>query len=152
MRKTVILASLLLATVSLAARADDGYSYLTAVYNGAEESYELATVQKITFEEGYVVITTSRGEARLPQSEMEKMYFSSVATTVDQLPVQSQSLRMEGGLLRASGEGLLHIYNTAGQLVQMASVEGEMNISLATLPKGVYVANMGDETIKIVKK
>ncbi len=148
----MIASLLLMAVVSLTARADDGYGYLTAVYNGTEESYELATVQKITFEEGYVVITTSRGETRLPQSEMEKMYFSIVATAVDQLPGQSPRLRMEGGLLRASGEGLLHIYNAAGQLLRMASVEGEMNISLATLPKGVYVANMGDETIKIVKK
>ena len=46
---------------------------------------------------------------------------------------------------------MLYIYNAAGVLVQMAQVKDGARISLESLPKGVYVASMGEQTIKIKK-
>ncbi len=150
MRKFIVIATLLSAAC-LQTRADD-YKYLTAAYNNTEESYELATVQKITFEDGNVVITTSKGVVALPEDQMEKMYFSATATAVESLATESQSLSYSNGLLHASGKALLYIYSSAGQLVQAANVDGEMSISLRGLSEGVYVVSMGEETIKVLKK
>jgi len=148
MKKLTIMA--LLFAGSLSATADD-YKYLTAAYNSQEKSFELATVQKITFEDGNVVITTSNGTTTLPQDEMEKMYFSATATAIKSMATESENLKMSNGMLKANGKGMLHIYNSAGQLVQMANIEGETNISLKSLSKGVYIVNLGKQTIKVNK-
>ncbi len=149
MKKLFIMA--LLTASSLGTRAED-YKYLTAAYNSIEQSFELATVQKITFENDNVVITTSQGITNLPLSTMEKMFFSDVATAIESMGTESENLKMSDGLLHASGKGLLYIYNSMGQLTQMAQVDGEMNISLSTLPKGIYIVSLNDETIKISKQ
>lgn len=48
-----------------------------------------------------------------------------------------------------TGTGILHIYNEVGALVQMAHVQDGANINLNSLPKGIYVVNMGQKTIKV---
>ncbi len=149
MKKLFIMA--LLTASSLGTMAED-YKYLTAAYNSIEQSFELATVQKITFENDNVVITTSQGITNLPLSTMEKMFFSDIATAIESMGTESENLKMSNGLLHASGKGLLYIYNSMGQLTQIAQVDGEMNISLSTLPKGIYIVSLNDETIKISKQ
>ncbi len=149
MKKLIIMA--LLAAGNLHAMAQD-YKYLTAAYNSIEQSFELATVQKITFEGDYVVVTTSEGVTNLPLNQMEKMFFSADPTAVEALASESQGLKLVGGVLTAKGDGLLYIYDTAGRLVQMVHVDGEMRISLSSLHRGIYIVNLGNETIKIGKK
>ncbi len=149
MKKLMIMA-VMLAAGCVTALAQD-YKYLTAAYNSVEKSFELATIQKITFEDGKVVITTSNGVTQLPQSEMEKMYFSATATAIESMALESDDLKMKDGTLNVNGKGLLHIYNSAGLLVQMANVDGQTNISLKNLPKGVYIVNLGKQTIKVSK-
>ncbi len=150
MKKRLLIAALLTA-VSLCGMAQE-YKYLTAAYNGVEQSFELATVQKITFEDDNVVVTTSQGIMSLPLGEMEKMFFSAEATAISSLKSTGKSLTMDGNLLRVSGKGYLYIYNTEGQLVRMAHADGDMSVSLSSLPKGVYIVSLGDETIKITKQ
>ncbi len=149
MKKLIIM--VLLTVGSLHAMAQD-YKYLTAAYNSVEQSFELATVQKITFEDDNVVITTSQGVTNLPLNQMEKMFFSSDPTAVESLASESQGLKLMNGVLTARGNGLLYIYDTAGRLVQMAHVDGEMRVSTTSLHRGIYIVNLGNETIKIGKK
>ena len=82
MKKLLIMALLAVGTM---AHAED-YKYLTLGYNSVEASVELATLQKITFENGNVVVTTSNGTQTFPLAQMEKMYFSANATGIQQLP------------------------------------------------------------------
>ncbi len=147
MRKLTLL---LLTTFTLMAFADD-YRYLTAVYDDVEQSFKLATVQKITFEQGNVVIATSQGTTSIPQASMQKMFFDAQPTAVEALPEASQSLTLNGTTLSATGQGLLCVYNTAGQLVSIAQVDGQASLSLASLPKGVYIISLAGETIKVSK-
>ncbi len=149
MKRLTIMA--LLTAGSLYATAQD-YKYLTAAYDGVERSFKLATVQKITFEGDNVAVTTSQGTTALPLNQMEKMYFSAEATAIEAMASESKSLSVDGELLCATGEGTLYVYNAGGQLVRMAHVESNMLLSLSSLPKGVYIANLGDETIKISKQ
>ena len=149
--KRIFLAALLL-TGSLALMADD-YQFLTVAHSSVEKSIELASIQKITFEvaAGNVVVTTTEGEVRFPISEMEKMYFSTTATALEALPLKSEGLTLKGGQLKVKGDGLLRIYAANGTVQRMAQVQGEASISLENLPKGIYIVNLGDQTIKIRK-
>lgn len=149
MKKSLVMA-LLLSAGSMSAMADD-YKYLTVATSNAEESIELATIQKITFEGTNVVVTTSAGQATFPQSEMQKMFFSTTATAIEAMPQQSESLKVNKGILNVKGNGMLHIYGSNGALQRMAKVEGEAKISLNNLPKGVYIISMGNQTIKVSK-
>lgn len=138
---------------SLVAFADD-YAYLTIGYNSIEQSIELATIQKITFDtssENMVVTTSTGNEITFPLTQMEKMFFSATATAIESLPEKSKNLSVSGGVLRANGNDMLYIYGSNGMLQQMTKVKGSVAVSLQTLPKGVYIVRMGDQTIKISK-
>ena len=148
--KQLLLMGTLLFVGCLSTMAQD-YKYLTASYNSTEKSFLLATVQKITFEDGNVVITTSKGVTKLPQEEMEKLFFSTTSVAIESMALESENLKMVNGILKAKGNGILHIYNSAGQLIQLANVDGEMNISLSKLPKGIYIVNLDGQTIKVNK-
>lgn len=140
----------LMAAMSATMMADT-YEYLTASYNEVEQSFSLASIKKITFEGDQIVVYTTEGEVRLPQEEISKMYFTSTPTAIESMAEQSKGLQMQDGKLTATGKGMLHIYNSNGTLLQMAQVNGTMNISLSELPKGVYIVNLGKETIKVAK-
>lgn len=147
--KKLLLAALILGS-SANAMADD-YKYLTAKYNNEEQSIELATIRKITFETGNVVVYTSEGQVTFPLSEMEKMFFSDIPSAIESMPMETASMKVSDGVLCVSGKGLLRIYSSNGQLQQMAKVDGSARISLQSLPKGIYVANLGNQSIKFNK-
>lgn len=136
-----------------AAVAQDNLKYLTVTTTSEESSIELAKIQKITFDTAnkLVVVTTSEGEVKFPQTEMQKMFFSDAATAIESLPAKSSNLKMKAGVLTAKGSGLLRIYNASGALQRMANVEGSARINLSNLPAGVYIINMGEQTIKVRK-
>ena len=138
---------------SLFAFADD-YAYLTVGYNSIEQSIELATIQKITFDtsaEKMTVTTSTGNEIDFPLTQMEKMFFSATATAVESLPEKSKNMSVSGGVLRVSGNDMLYIYGSNGMLQQITKVKGSAAVSLQTLPKGVYIVRMGNQTIKISK-
>lgn len=149
MKKQTLIAALLMAA-STTAMADE-YQYLTVAYNKVEQSIELATIKKITFENNLVVVTTTEGQVTFPQSEMEKMFFSVTPTAIKELPTESNNMQVSGNTLQVKGNGLLHIYSSNGTLVRMAKVEEQASISLGNLPKGIYIINLGNQTIKVTK-
>ncbi len=135
-------------SLSLPGQADD-LQYLTANYNNREKSIELASVQKITFENDNVVIATSAGDVTLPVGEMEKLYFSSTATAVESLAGSTANLTCQDGVIYAKGNGLLRIYNVNGQIQRMGTVQGSATITTHTLPRGLYIVQLGNDVIKI---
>ena len=147
MKTKSILAALLL-MVSINMMAD---KYLTITYSGTEQNIALPIVQKITFEEGYVVVTTTEGTHSYPISILDKMTFTESATAIKALPEQEENLTYKDGTLAIKGDGMLRVYNTSGALVSIANVKEGANISLEGLPSGVYVVRMGDKAIKVRK-
>jgi len=147
MKTKNILAALLL-MVSANMMADN---YLTITYSGLEQNISLPTVQKITFEEGFVVVTTSEGKHSYPISILDKMSFTESADAIKALPEQAENLTFKNGTLSVKGDGFLRIYNTAGALVSIANVKEGANVSLDNLSTGVYIVRMGDKAIKIRK-
>lgn len=146
--KSILAALLLMASTSVMA---DSYNYLTLTYDGSEQSISLPIVQRITFEEGYVVVTTTEGKHSYPIALVEKITFTENATAIEALPEEAKDLTYKNGTLSIKGDGMLRVYNTGGALVSIAYVKEGANISLAKLPAGVYIVRMGEKTIKIKK-
>ena len=146
--RNLLAALLLLACTSMLA---DNFKYLTISYNGSEENISLPIVQKITFQNGYVVVTTTEGENSYPISVMERITFTESADAIKALPEQAEDLTYENGTLAIKGNGLMRVYNTSGALVSIANIKEGANISLDGLPTGVYIVRMGDKAIKIKK-
>lgn len=143
----IMVAAALLCATNIAA---DEYNYLTVTCTNAEQSISLPTVQKITFSDGNAVVTASdRNIYTYPLTELQKMSFTATATAIKALPTQEKGLTCKDGTLKVTGTGILHIYNEVGALVQMAHVQDGANINLNSLPKGIYVVNMGQKTIKV---
>ena len=148
--KTLIAAMLLMASASMMA---DNYNFLTIKHGDTEDDISLPTVQRITFEEDYVVVTTSEGKFSYPISVLDKMTFTEKddATAIEALPEQAKDMTYKDGTLAIKGDGMLRVYSTNGALVSIAYVKEGANISLDKLPAGVYVVRMGDKTIKVRK-
>lgn len=147
MKTKSILAALLL-MVCTSMMAD---KYLTITSRGTDQSIPLPVVQKITFEEGYVVVTTTQGTHSYPIANLDKMTFTETGDAIKALPEQAENLTYKDGVLAIKGDGMLRIYNTSGALVSIANVKEGANVSLDGLPAGVYIVRMGDKTIKIRK-
>ena len=125
--KTTIFAALF-SMLSLSAFADDYTLYVqTAV---AEYTYAFDDLQRITFDNGNMVIATKSGESTsVGIATISRVYFDNVATGVE---------KVEPTVVTADKEG----YDLSGRSV---SVNTE-------LPKGIYVVKEGGKTRKIVKK
>ena len=143
--------SIFMLTSAVFMMAED-YKYINVISNGAGESIELSTVQKLTFTDTQVIVHTEAGEMAFPLTEMEKMTFTVSANAIDVLPLQTESLQFMQGQLVTNGKGILRIYNANGVLMQIAAVNSDKAVvKLDNLPSGMYIVNLGKQTIKISK-
>lgn len=125
--KTTIFAALF-SMLTLSAFADDYTLYVQTA--AAEYTYAFDDLQRITFDNGNMVIATKSGESTsVGISTISRVYFDNVATGVE---------KVEPTIVTADKE----VYDLSGRRV---SVNTE-------LPKGIYVVKEGGKTYKIVKK
>ena len=129
----------------------DEYQYLTITYSDTERSIYLPIIQKISFADDYVVVTTTEGVHKYPISLLDKITFTENATAIKDLPEQAKDLTFKDGTLAVKGNGLLRIYGANGALISIANVKEGANINLGNFPAGVYIVRMGDKTIKVRK-
>ncbi len=144
--KNILAALLLMVSSSMMAE-----ECLTITCNGTDESISLPTIQRITFEDNYLKVTTTDGAFLCPLSAVEKIYFSDSADAIETLPEQEENLTYQDGKLTVKGDGFLRIYSANGALVNLAKVKEGANVNLNNLPAGVYIVSMGDKTIKVKK-
>lgn len=137
------------ALFSLTALADD---YYLNVISNATDSYATASLKKITFENGNVVVTTSNGSSTsYAISAINQMYFSSIAAGIGSISTDN-SMAWDGSTLSLKGmQGKVQVYQPSGTLVASESANSEC-IDLSHLSKGVYVVNVNGKSFKIVKK
>lgn len=87
MKKLFVMALL---AVGMTAQAED-YKYLNVAVGGTEKSISLGTLQKITFENGNMVVATSNGTDTYVLTDLQKMYFSQTATSIEALKSEPQN-------------------------------------------------------------
>lgn len=146
--KKFLLSLLLALPLTVAA---DTYNYLNITSTESVQSVALKTVKKIIFEGANIkVITTGNQTVEAPLSTLSKITFTDIAVGVKDA-AQSDRLCIEHGRIVAQGNGLLLLFNASGQLVrQMPSNDGRHEVSLDGLPRGLYIAKLGNRTVKIL--
>ena len=140
----------LVLTFALSAAAN-AYNYLTIASDAVESSVALTQLKKITFSGTDLVVTTTDGtETRTSLSTLKSLYFSDEPTAVR--TVRQDGLSFRNGRIVANGKGVLSIYNSSGSLVRQQSVSSSRSeVNIATLPAGIYIVRLGNQTIKIAK-
>lgn len=151
-RKACLFALLVFSTLNAVAQTE-GLHYMTVQTQQATQSIELATVRKISFDvpRSLVIVTTSDGVQTFPQMEMQQIYFEATPTAIEQLPSSTITMSVKDGKLTVHRKGILRIYKSTGELCSIASVQPGSALSLQSLPQGVYIVQLGSETLKFTK-
>jgi hypothetical protein len=112
--------------------------------DGTTQTALLITIEKITFEEDVLVMTTSEGEFRLPLDDVEKITFgdNDAPTAVENVNTNSIQISKSGNLLSIKSDyAMKHLYlvDMSGKVLvseRLASVD----MTNLTLPNsGVFV-------------
>ena len=135
----------------------DNYAYLTVVQTGSQTDVSLSDIKKITFDESNMLIVLADGnEQKLPLSGLSKMFFSSKdPNAIESVNAGKSQFAIKDGKLTILGaEGKqVTIYDTNGRAVRTVTLsEGQTEINISGLTKGVYIVRAGKEAKKIMNK
>ena len=142
MKKCIILTMLLCASVFTFGQEPSGLH--VQKMDGTTQTALLITIEKITFEEDVLVMTTSEGEFRLPLDDVEKITFgdNDAPTAVENVNTNSIQISKSGNLLSIKSDyAMKHLYlvDMSGKVLvseRLASVD----MTNLTLPNsGVFV-------------
>ena len=142
MKKCIILTMLLCASVFTFGQESSGLH--VQKMDGTTQTALLVTIEKITFEEDVLVMTTTEGEFRLPLDDVDKIIFgdNDASTAVENVNTNSIHISKSGNLLsRKSDYAMKHLYlvDMSGKVLvskRLASVD----MTNLTLPNsGVFV-------------
>ena len=150
--KKILLTGMML-TSAFALHAEDNHLYIQP--NAGEKlSWSVPSLQKMTFQNGNVVVTLKNGTSTYtPISSVSRMYICT--------PSVNGIESVEGdGQCTWDGERL-HVNAPAGSAVKVYSVNGvlvsqtrltDTSVDLQGLNRGMYVVNVGGQVVKIMKK
>ncbi len=137
---------LTLASLALALNAG-AYTVVVSTTDG-ETAYAPASITNIvpTPAGGMTVNFTSGSPAVFASDKFLTITFDTTSGIQSAVAEKAQAIRYDGTSVVADGDILL--YSTTGQLV----ATGSQAISTSSLPKGVYIARAGEQTLKICVK
>ena len=136
----------------LSAMAEDFSLY---IINSASETttYAVTDLQKITFESGNVVVTTTAGTSTTVSiSDIAKMYFdTSSAEGID--AIRQSAISFDGTAIHfAEAADKVNVYTVSGTLVATGSQLAGTSLSLSDMPDGVYVVSIDGKSFKVIKQ
>lgn len=131
--------------------AADTYNYLNLNAGSTIQSVALKTVKRITFSGGNIIVTTADGtETTAALANLTSLTFTEIGTGVRGINAQPTDLQVQNGRIVTAGQGMLLLYNAGGQVVRQQYVSSSRSeLSLEALPHGIYVARLGNRSIKI---
>lgn len=131
--------------------AADTYNYLNLNAGNTIQSVALKTVKRITFSGGNIIVTTADGtETTAALANLTSLTFTEIGTGVRGINAQPTDLQVQNGRIVTAGQGMLLLYNAGGQVVRQQYVSSSRSeLSLEALPHGIYVARLGNRSIKI---
>ena len=141
MKKCIILTMLLCASVFMLGQEPSGLH--VQKMDGTTQTALLVTIEKITFEEDVLVMTTTEGEFRLPLDDVEKITFGdNDASAVENVNTSAIHISKSGNILTIKSDATItHVYlvDMSGKVLvseRLASVD----MTNLTLPNsGVFV-------------
>ena len=154
MKKCIILTMLLCASVFTFGQEPSGLH--VQKMDGTTQTALLVTIEKITFEEDVLVMTTTEGEFRLPLDDVDKITFGeNDVSAVENVNTNSINISKSGNLLSIKSDYAikkLYVVDMSGRVLNgetLASVY-EGTITLPNL--GVFVLFMETSQGYIARK
>ena len=152
--KVLLLAFLWL--YSSAANADDMMLQIWQA-DGQVVSINLNDEPRTTYNDGNLVITTTKVTITYPLENVKRYTYVSASNGISSPGVSKAKLSANGETLTFTGLKAgtsIILYNVAGQLLRRVtpSSEGYAIVSVSKLPTGVYIVKMNDATYKITKR
>ena len=137
----------------LTARAE----WVVVQHGGTATTVSHADVRRITFEGGNMVTLMANGtQQSVPISDIDKCLFSAPTQTgISQTATPQAAVRFAGDEMTLSGaaDGETAVISADGTVVLRSNIiGGTATLSLAGLPKGVYVVKTPSGTFKIMKQ
>lgn len=143
MKKVIVYFTTLLLSIPTLMFAQEPSSLHVQKVDGIVQSASLVNIQRITFEENVLVMTTSEGEFRLPLDDVEKITFSDNNTSaVENVNINSIQISKSGNIITIKSDATirqLYLVDMSGKVLvnyRLASVD----TASITLPaSGVFV-------------
>lgn len=154
---------LLLSTLALAgcmaASAQDQPTLSVDLGNGQFYDTEISSLQKITFEDGDIILhDVDNSSVEFSLGNVKKILFKGVpATSIKSTlaaPESQITFAFDGQSIRVSGldkRAGATVCSTSGTVVARQTVENGESVNVAQLAKGVYVLNVSGKTFKFAK-
>ena len=141
MKKCIILTMLLCASVFMLGQEPSGLHVQKK--DGTTQTALLVTIEKITFEEDVLVMTTTEGEFRLPLDDVDKITFGeNDVSAVENVNTNSIQISKSGNLLSIKSDyAMKHLYlvDMSGKVLVSEGL-ASVDMTSITLPKsGVFV-------------
>lgn len=151
--KKILLLTVALLTAHVVVKAEDNHLYIQP--NAGETlSWSVPSLQKMTFQDGNIVLTKKDGAVTYtPISSVGRMFIATPsAQGIEQVP-QGALYAWKGDRLQINAQPgtSVKVYNVAGALVIDECLSGNP-IAFQALPKGLYIVNVGGQIFKTIKK
>lgn len=144
MKKVIIYFTTFLLSIPTLIFAQEPSSLYVQKVDGAVQSASLVSIQRITFEEDILVMTTSEGEFRLPLDNIDKITFSDndTSTAIENVSINSIHISKSGNLLSIDSDYAikqLYLVDMSGKVLVSKRL-AFVDITNITLPNsGVFV-------------
>lgn len=159
MKKFLLL--LLVAVVCAIAVKAQSNLYVYMNDGDSEQTLALADIDKITFEGGNLVITPKQGvQIIVSLAAVKDVRFAPESTTGLMLMqtdvVAGPLVIVQGGIVKVPGwdssrRAAVHVYSIGAQLLYSQADWNGADIDISSLPKGIYVIKIENQSTKIKK-
>ncbi|MGN0232271.1 MAG: T9SS type A sorting domain-containing protein [Muribaculaceae bacterium] len=154
MKKMLVAVALLSASLTMYAEA----LYLhVQKSDGQWELFDLSLVDKLTFKNGGMQLLGA-GDAVVKEyssAELEMMKVNEEISGVSaaDAKISSRIVTVIGNVLQVNVDGQLRVFDVQGRLcADIPQVKAGNTVNMKSLPKGLYIVEIGSKTSKIVLK
>ncbi len=151
-KSLMLLCFLLFSLVSYA--SGDAASVTVKQKGGNKTVLELSANPVITFEEEEMVVTTDFTRIMIPLDDIVEYTVNEVASGIKGVSVAPQFQNGRVVLHDIPQGTSIGVYTMEGKLVmrQVADATASAEISISSLPKGVYIISVSGKSFKIINK
>lgn len=157
MKNHFLLLAFLLTIAAEAFAQSSGQRLVVWLKSGEKVHYQLTDEPKTTFADGKLLINSSTVSVSYDLPKVIRYTYEGEMTKIDAPKTGRTGFRQndEGMILDFIPAGTkISVYNTQGILIQSLTADGsaETPLSFRAQPSGVYIINVGDQSLKFTKK
>ena len=151
MKKEILLFVLML--LPMVASADDAQIVIKQK-SGNETILKLSTNPVITFEDENMVVASDIIQISIPMGDIDDYVVNNGTTAIEPVTTQPQFTRGHIIFSDVAAGSPVYIHTLDGKVVgkQVADASGKADVSLENLPKGAYIINSQNNSIKVINK